>query len=75
MRPLAIRGGCLSDTTAHHAVLPSRYAARLLPIVENFTASLLLLPDMMSLGRGHILTQSLLLLDILLDALKFVLEG
>ena len=29
----------------------------------------------MPLGRGHILPQTLLLLNVLLDALKFILEG
>lgn len=56
-----------------HTVFARRDATWLLPVVEDFIARVL---DLF-LGRrlDHVLPQSLLLLNVLLNALELVLEG
>ena len=71
VRPLSIRRRCVSNA---HTVLSRRDSAGLLPIIEDLVAGLLAL-FMMPLGRGDVLPPPLSLLNVLLDALKFILEG
>ena len=71
VRPLPVRRRCVSNA---HAVLSRRDSAGLLPIIEDLVAGLLD-RSLVPLGRGDVLTPPLSLLNVLLDALKFILEG
>ena len=56
-------------------MLSRRDSARLLPIIEDFVAGLLDRFQVSLLDWDHVLPPPLSLLNVLLDALKFVLEG
>ena len=72
VRPLAIRCRCVSNA---HTVLSCRDSTRLLPIIEDFVAGLLDRFQVSLLDWDHVLPPPLSLLNVLLDALKFILEG